>query len=405
MVKKSKYNSDFDDDFDFDDDYDYDYDIEEEFDDEPKKKKTKNKNKNKTSKNFANKTSKKKIPTNSYDEEEDDEESDEGYDKSTKIKSVLKIGSMIVVPIVTLVGGVIIGTSIGSTETPTTKTEVKEVVKQDSLSESVSGIKDSQLNLLKQQLANLKNERLDLIQSKTGTTDVSKFIDQKLLSVAKLSDKTSDKLDKFFTKVLAVKRFVKDDELETIKKGMEEDVEDPTNTLLYKLLGDRSPSKELEKDGIKAGTVFGYMIGYSPSSKDDTISTTTYAVEVPFVTISDNDNKNYIAKYIVTLDDSNDKIVGIKYQGYIKVGDVDVYMNNITNQLKIAENFKKETEKKSSDSDSEKSSDDKANKSSNEDSKKESDNKSNSNKVKDDKSKKSSDSDDKSSKSESSRKV
>lgn len=403
MVKKSKYNSDFDDDFDFDDDYDYDYDIEEEFDDEPKKKKVKNKNK--TSKNFTNKTSKKKIPTNSYDEEEDDEESDEGYNKSTKIKSVLKIGSMIVVPIVTLVGGVIIGTSIGSTETPTAKTEVKEVVKQDSLSESVSGIKDSQLNLLKQQLANLKNERLDLIQSKTGTTDVSKFIDQKLLSVAKLSDKTSDKLDKFFTKVLAVKRFVKDDELETIKKGMEEDVEDPTNTLLYKLLGDRSPSKELEKDGIKAGTVFGYMIGYSPSSKDDTISTTTYAVEVPFVTISDNDNKNYIAKYIVTLDDSNDKIVGIKYQGYIKVGDVDVYMNNITNQLKIAENFKKETEKKSSDSDSEKSSDDKANKSSNEDSKKESDNKSNSNKVKDDKSKKSSDSDDKSSKSESSRKV
>ena len=224
---------------------------------------------------------------------------------------------------------------------------VTEVNGQIPLADVVKSIKDDQIKLLNKQLSSFKK----VLVKKTGDngetseeeynapTEQNQVAAEpknvvnptlvyeevaKMKVIANMYEANLTLFDNFFDKLMAVKRYANDSELDSAKKALSEYVNDPSGTMLYNLLKAKSIQKEVEEDGVKASTPIMSLLGGVPNQAS------VYLVKVPFITSANQ--KTYIAEYIVSV--SKDKISYVKYLGYNTL-DISSYLKELKESLGV----------------------------------------------------------------------
>lgn len=224
---------------------------------------------------------------------------------------------------------------------------VTEVNGQIPLADVVKSIKDDQIKLLNKQLSSFKK----VLVKKTGdngetseeeynapteqnqeAADTKNVVNPtlvyeevaKMKVIANMYEANLTLFDNFFDKLMAVKRYANDSELDSAKKALSEYVNDPSGTMLYNLLKAKSIQKEVEEDGVKASTPIMSLLGGVPNQAS------VYLVKVPFITSANQ--KTYIAEYIVSV--SKDKISYVKYLGYNTL-DISSYLKELKESLGV----------------------------------------------------------------------
>lgn len=226
---------------------------------------------------------------------------------------------------------------------------VTEVNGQIPLADVVKSIKDDQIKLLNKQLSSFKkvlvkktgdngetneeeyNAPVEQSQSQS-VEEIKNVVNSTLLYeevakmkvIANMYEANLTLFDNFFDKLMAVKRYANDSELDSAKKALSEYVNDPSGTMLYNLLKAKSIQKEVEEDGVKASTPIMSLLGGVPNQAS------VYLVKVPFITSANQ--KTYIAEYIVSV--SKDKISYVKYLGYNTL-DISSYLKELKESLGV----------------------------------------------------------------------
>lgn len=224
---------------------------------------------------------------------------------------------------------------------------VTEVNGQIPLADVVKSIKDDQIKLLNKQLSSFKKvlvkktgdngetseeEYNAPVEQSQSAEEVKNVVNSTLLYeevakmkvIANMYEANLTLFDNFFDKLMAVKRYANDSELDSAKKALSEYVNDPSGTMLYNLLKAKSIQKEVEEDGVKASTPIMSLLGGVPNQSS------VYLVKVPFITSANQ--KTYIAEYIVSV--SKDKISYVKYLGYNTL-DISSYLKELKESLGV----------------------------------------------------------------------
>ena len=169
--------------------------------------------------------------------------------------------------------------------------------------ENANSVKDTQIESLKRQLAELmKVEGAQSILTDNGKNP------NNLAFTTDVNSAAIKGLDDFFTKLLAVSPTANDQEIQSIRSDLSSYFTSEAGvSKLYTLLTGGSAAKELSQKTIKvASTTVTLATSESENSRK-------YLVIVPFATTSGD--KIYNALYIVE-EDKDHKISDIKYAGY-----------------------------------------------------------------------------------------
>lgn len=169
--------------------------------------------------------------------------------------------------------------------------------------ENANSVKDTQIESLKRQLAELsKAEGAQNILTDNGKNP------NNLAFTTDVNSAAIKGLDDFFTKLMAVSPTANDQEIQTIRSDLSSYFTSEAGvSKLYTLLTGGSAAKELGQKTIKvASTTVTLATSESENSRK-------YLVIVPFATTSRD--KIYNALYIVE-EDKDHKISDIKYAGY-----------------------------------------------------------------------------------------
>ena len=199
----------------------------------------------------------------------------------------------------------IVGASLFSKEdVATQKVMTAQTIKStNSALENANSVKDTQIESLKRQLAELtKVEGAQNILTDNGKNP------NNLAFTTDVNSAAIKGLDDFFTKLLAVSPTANDKEIQTIRSDLSSYFTSEAGvSKLYTLLTGGSAAKELGQKTIKvASTTVTLATSESENSRK-------YLVIVPFATTSGD--KIYNALYIVE-EDKDHKISDIKYAGY-----------------------------------------------------------------------------------------
>lgn len=189
-------------------------------------------------------------------------------------------------------------------DTATQKVMTAQTIKSsNSALENANSVKDTQIESLKRQLAELSKAE----GSQNILTDNGKNPNN-LAFTTDVNSAAIKGLDDFFTKLIAISPTANDQELQSIRSDLSSYfTSEASVSRLYTLLTGGSAAKELGQKTIKvASTTVTLATSESENSRK-------YLVIVPFATASGD--KIYNAFYVVE-EDKDHKISDIKYAGY-----------------------------------------------------------------------------------------
>lgn len=227
-------------------------------------------------------------------------------DKNSAGEKVKRVMLKTVLPsVATGVFCFIVGALLFSKEdVATQKVMTAQTIKStNSALENADSVKDTQIESLKRQLAELtKVEGAQNILTDNGKNP------NNLAFTTDVNSAAIKGLDDFFTKLLAVSPTANDKEIQTIRSDLSSYFTSEAGvSKLYTLLTGGSAAKELGQKTIKvASTTVTLATSESENSRK-------YLVIVPFATTSGD--KIYNALYVVE-EDKDHKISDIKYAGY-----------------------------------------------------------------------------------------
>lgn len=227
-------------------------------------------------------------------------------DKNSAGEKVKRVMLKTVLPsVATGVFCFIVGALLFSKEdVATQKVMTAQTIKStNSALENANSVKDTQIESLKRQLAELtKVEGAQNILTDNGKNP------NNLAFTTDVNSAAIKGLDDFFTKLLAVSPTANDKEIQTIRSDLSSYFTSEAGvSKLYTLLTGGSAAKELGQKTIKvASTTVTLATSESENSRK-------YLVIVPFATTSGD--KIYNALYVVE-EDKDHKISDIKYAGY-----------------------------------------------------------------------------------------
>lgn len=180
---------------------------------------------------------------------------------------------------------------------------VEQINDKVSLDEDIKLLQNAQADALQVQIQKL-NEKIE--------NDQNGKIKNNTKSITKMNDLAVSTLNPFFEEILKINKDIKENEKLIIKRNLAKSInldslsdEDlKKSALLNNIINQKSPAKDLNQNGVKAGTVFVALLGVK---EDDT---NILLVTVPFT----SENKTVITQYIVNMQDSN--IQSVDYIGY-----------------------------------------------------------------------------------------
>ena len=219
--------------------------------------------------------------------------------KSIALKSV--VPSIATGLLCFVVGAVMFSNDDSSTKKVMTAQTIKN---SNKALEKADAVKDTQIESLKRQLAQLTTLNVD--GQKTLTADGKE--PNNLSFVTDVNSAVTSNLEEFMTKVLAISPTASDSEIQTLRADLSQYfTAEASASTLYSFLTGGSSAKELGEKTAKIGSPT-VTLASSESS-----SSRRYFVIVPFAAI--DSEKIYNAFYVVQMT-SDYKISDIKYAGY-----------------------------------------------------------------------------------------
>jgi hypothetical protein len=225
---------------------------------------------------------------------------------------------VVVASAVFFVAGTLVGSASKAKQVSTN--QVVEVNKVQTLKDIIKDSKDSQIKALQTQLANMPTNL------KNTTTTVDNDTLKLITTFGQINQDVIGRLNPLFEKLVSIKRFANDAELDLIKKDLEQYVDTSANpNLIYEMLSGDSVAKDVDSDLVMVGSVTSSLIG---STEDHNY---VYLNIVPCVNEA---KKNVNAIYLTTLQDN--KCINLTYVGYIYDKNIQSFYNKYNDLLNKA---------------------------------------------------------------------
>lgn len=200
----------------------------------------------------------------------------------------------------------VVGAVMFSSDDSSTKKvmSAQTIKKTNKALEKADAVKDTQIESLKRQLAQLTT--LDTDGQKTLTADGKE--PNNLAFVSDVNSAVTSNLEEFFTKVLAISPTANDSEIQTLRSDLSQYfTAEASASTLYSFLTGGSSAKELGEKTVKIGSP---TVTLASSESSDS---RRYLVVAPFAAL--NSEKIYNAFYVVQMT-GDYKISDVKYAGY-----------------------------------------------------------------------------------------
>lgn len=179
------------------------------------------------------------------------------------------------------------------------KVQTAKTIKQSSdVLDNLDNVQSSQIEALKKQLSDV-----------TAGKDEARVKDENSLKFINDVNKSSyDSLDPFFNKLVALQPTASEEEVQLLQQDLKQYMTDSAATSeLYDILKGPSAAKELGAKTVKSAGVVVSML----SVPDD--NSKIYAVSVPIIA---KDEKSYNSLYVVKMNNTDNKILEVRYAGY-----------------------------------------------------------------------------------------